>query len=148
VTLRHSIEHVSDPRSDLRHCLQRLRPGGMVWLAWPNPRGTGARLFRSAWRGLEAPRHLCIPSATAMRAMLLEAGFVSPRILRRGHHARSISRESGRIARLRPGPVNWIRTHAARLVGSWSDLLATFLPTAGEELVMIAFAPSDGRDHA
>lgn len=148
ITLRHSIEHVSDPGSDLRHCLRRLRPGGMIWLAWPNPQGAGARLFRSAWRGLEAPRHLCIPSARAMHDMLIDAGFIAPRVLRRGHHARSIARESGRIAGYRSGPVNRVRERLAWLVGWWADAVATFVPTAGEELVMIAFAPESEHGHA
>lgn len=148
VTLRHSIEHVPDPSADLIRCLRRLRPGGMIWLAWPNPRGTGARLFRSSWRGLEVPRHLCIPSAGAMLDLLRQAGFVAPRVLRRGHHARSIARESGSIAGFRPGPINWVRAHLAWLEGLWSDLLATFLPTGGDELVVIAFAPDHANDHA
>jgi len=148
VTLRHSIEHVPDPRADLRHCLRRLRPGGMIWLAWPNPNGTGARIFRSSWRGLEAPRHLCIPSASAMEDMLRQAGFVAPRVLRRGHHARSIARESGRIAGYRPGWGNQLRKLLGRLEGWWADLMATFLPAGGDELVVIAFAPERGADHA
>lgn len=146
VTLRHSIEHVADPRDCLRHCLRHLRPGGMIWLAWPNPRGTGAYLFRSAWRGLEAPRHLCIPSMAAMHDMLLEVGFVAPRALRRGHHARSISKESGVIAGFRPGIANRLRAWLAPLVGGWSDFWATLLPAGGEELVMVAFAPEKRRD--
>jgi 2-polyprenyl-3-methyl-5-hydroxy-6-metoxy-1,4-benzoquinol methylase len=141
ITLRHSIEHVPSIQTDLGHCLRRLQPGGMIWLAWPNPRGLGARFFGPAWRGLEVPRHLCIPSADAMEAMLADAGFVGSRILRRGHHARSIVRESGRIARLRPGLANRLRAAIAPLIGLYADMVATFAPRGGEELVMVAFAP-------
>ena len=144
ISLRHSIEHVPDMRSDLKHCLRRLEPGGMIWLAWPNPRGLGARVFRPAWRGLEAPRHLCVPSAEAMETMLEEVGFVNVRSLRRGHHARSIARESGRIASQRPGIANRARALVAPLVGWYADLAATFFARAGEELVTVAFA-SDGK---
>jgi len=145
VTLRHAIEHVPVPADDLRHCLGRLRPGGMLWLAWPNPCGLGARLFGSAWRGLEAPRHLCIPSADAMRGMLLAAGFEDPRVLRRGHHARSISRESARLAGHRPGWVNRVRARLGGVVAHIADIVATVFARGGEELVMVAFAPTSKR---
>ncbi|QDE38789.1 class I SAM-dependent methyltransferase [Luteibacter pinisoli] len=141
VTMRHSIEHVAHPGDDLRHCLGHLRPGGMLWLAWPNPQGVGARIFRSAWRGLEAPRHLCIPSAEAMRGLLLGLGFEAPRLIRRGHHARSIARESARIAEHRPGWLNRVRRHLGGVVAWAADMAATLSSGAGEELVMVAFAP-------
>jgi 2-polyprenyl-3-methyl-5-hydroxy-6-metoxy-1,4-benzoquinol methylase len=148
ITLRHSIEHVPDPRSDLACCLRRLRPGGMLWLAWPNPDGLGAACFRAAWRGLEVPRHFCIPSHEAMKQMLAETGYTGIRVLRRGHHAASIARASGVLASYRPGPVNRIRRWAAAAVGLWADMAGTVSATAGEELVVVAFAPSMESDRA
>jgi len=148
ITLRHSIEHVPDPRSDLACCLRRLRPGGMLWLAWPNPDGLGATFFRSAWRGLEVPRHFCIPSHEAMTKMLAETGYTGIRVLRRGHHAASIARASGILAGHRPGPVNRIRRWAAAAIGLWADMAATVSATAGEELVVVAFAPGEESDRA
>jgi hypothetical protein len=82
-----------------------------------------------------------------MEAMLADSGFVGSRVLRRGHHARSIVRESGRIARLRPGLVNRLRVALAPLIGLYADVVATFVPGGGEELVMVAFAP-ETHDHA
>jgi 2-polyprenyl-3-methyl-5-hydroxy-6-metoxy-1,4-benzoquinol methylase len=141
ITLRHSIEHVPDPRRDLAACMRRLRPGGMLWLAWPNPGGLGSAWFRSAWRGLEVPRHFCIPSHEAMKQMLAEAGYTGIRVVRRGHHAASIARASGILARNRPGLVNRVRQWTAAAVGLWTDMAATVLATAGDELVIVAFAP-------
>lgn len=148
ITLRHSIEHVPDPRGDLACCLQRLQPGGLLWLAWPNPRGVGAAFFGSAWRGLEVPRHLCIPSHQAMRLMLEDVGFTGIRLFRRGHHAASIARASGVIASYRPGPVNRLRRWGAAVVGLWADVAATVSATAGEELVIVAFAPAAEHGYA
>ncbi|MDR6644524.1 2-polyprenyl-3-methyl-5-hydroxy-6-metoxy-1,4-benzoquinol methylase [Luteibacter sp. 1214] len=143
ITLRHSIEHVPSPQADLLQCLTKLRPGGMLWLAWPNPRGPGATVFGPAWRGLEMPRHLCIPSEAAMRHMLEDAGYVSIRTIRRGHHARSFARGSGLIASYRPGAANRIRRAIAGIVGHLADVAATFHARGGEELVMVAFAPEE-----
>lgn len=138
ITLRHSIEHGPDPRAQIRSCRQRLSKDGILWMAWPNPQGLGARLFRSAWRGLEVPRHLCIPSVGAAIAMLDDAGYVDIRIERRGHHARSIARESARIARRRPGWVNSVRSMLGSGIGPVADVLATFGGRMGEELVVTA----------
>ena len=141
ITMRHSIEHVPDPAAQLRACKAWLKPGGMVWLAWPNPLGMGVRLFRSAWRGLEVPRHLCVPSATQVVALLRENGYRDIRVHRRGHHARNIALESGRIARSRPGWVNTVRARLAPLVGLLADVAATMHPRWGEELVVTARSP-------
>lgn len=138
VTLRHSIEHGPAPRAQIRACHRRLRDGGVLWMAWPNPQGLGSRLFRSSWRGLEVPRHLCIPSIGAAISMLTDAGFIDVRVERRGHHARSITRESARIARLRPGWANRLRGIVGAWIGPVADVLATIGGRFGEELVVTA----------
>ena len=148
ITLRHSIEHVPDPQADLQCCYDKLHPGGMLWLAWPNPCGPGASIFKAAWRGLEMPRHLCIPSARAMRSMLEHKGFVGVRLLRRGHHARSIAKASAALAAQRPGVINRVRGGLAILDGYWADLAATLSSAWGEELVMVAYKPLKDRHDA
>jgi 2-polyprenyl-3-methyl-5-hydroxy-6-metoxy-1,4-benzoquinol methylase len=141
ITLRHSIEHVPDPPAHLARCLELLRPGGMLWMAWPNPSGPGSRVFRASWRGLEVPRHLCVPSARSMKALLRRQGYSNVRLLRRGHHAKGIVRESTQIASLRPGWGNKIRQHLGPLVALWANIAATFSSQGGDELVIVAFAP-------
>jgi SAM-dependent methyltransferase len=142
IVFRHSIEHVVDIRANLRCALGRLKPGGMIWLAWPNPTGPGATYLREAWRGLEVPRHLCIPSRKAMTRLLVEAGFERPAARRRGRHAREIMRESAAIALAHGDATNLARASRSRWIRRWSDLIATLVPGAGEELVMVAYAPS------
>jgi SAM-dependent methyltransferase len=75
ITLNHVIEHVPDPISTLRECRRVLKPGGRLVLVTPNAASLGHRLFRSAWRGLEPPRHLHIFAPGPMRASLARAGF-------------------------------------------------------------------------
>lgn len=146
IVFRHSIEHMVDIKANLHCARQRLRPGGMIWLAWPNPRGPGASYFRESWRGLEVPRHLCIPSLAAMTRLLIEAGFERPSPRRRGQHAREIMRESAAIAMRRGGATNEKRAARSKWVRRWADLAATLVAGAGEELVMVAYAP--GLDRA
>ncbi len=58
VTAFHVLEHVPDPVAVLQRMLDWLDPGGLLIVEVPNAGGLGARLFGSAWSGLELPRHL------------------------------------------------------------------------------------------
>ena len=66
ITLSHVIEHVHEPRKVLACAAQLLRPGGILWVEWPNPQSFGHNLFASRWRDLDPPRHLCIMSRDAL----------------------------------------------------------------------------------
>jgi len=77
ITMSHVIEHVHEPRTVLQHCLQLLRPGGVLWLETPNMGAQGRRKYGDDWRGLEPPRHLTIFSREALVAMLKDVGFVN-----------------------------------------------------------------------
>jgi ubiquinone/menaquinone biosynthesis C-methylase UbiE len=67
LTLRHVIEHVSDPIGLLTECARVLKPGGKVTIVTPNTRSLAHRRFRDSWRGLEPPRHLYLFSADTLR---------------------------------------------------------------------------------
>ncbi|HZR20488.1 MAG TPA: class I SAM-dependent methyltransferase [Verrucomicrobiae bacterium] len=60
VTMSHVIEHVPDPIACLDKCRRLLKPGGRLVVSTPNVRSLGHQTFKSAWRGLEPPRHLHI----------------------------------------------------------------------------------------
>lgn len=142
LTLRHCLEHVADPLADLRRARALLRPGGLLWLALPNPRSPGARWFAGAWRGLHPPFHLCILSGQALLDLLGRAGFTELTALRRGAHARNIIAESARNARSTQERWARVRARAAPLVRLASDLGATLRPDWGEELVLTARRPA------
>ena len=81
VTLNHVIEHTADPLALLRECTRILKPGGTLVIVTPNVDSLGQRVFRSRWRGLEAPRHLCLFCPRSMRA-LVRASDLTVRELR------------------------------------------------------------------
>ncbi|WP_460894928.1 class I SAM-dependent methyltransferase [Ramlibacter monticola] len=83
VTLNHVIEHVHDPVGMLRNCWEILKPGGTIWLDTPNSESYGHQIFQSAWRGIEAPRHLVLFSDSALKQALQQVGF---------HHIRNAPR--------------------------------------------------------
>jgi len=80
----HVLEHVHDPVDLLRRIGGALKEGGTLLLATPNASSRMRQYFGDAWRGLEAPRHLGIPSMRQLDCMLREMGFaVRPRSITR-----------------------------------------------------------------
>jgi 2-polyprenyl-3-methyl-5-hydroxy-6-metoxy-1,4-benzoquinol methylase len=146
VTLRHSIEHTADPCRQVRDCAQWLKPGGMLWMAWPNPTGPGSRFFGASWRGLEVPRHLCIPEGREMVRQLRAAGYESVKLHRRGHHARNIMRESSAMAVRRGQLAQGTARIVAPVLALWSNIAATFATRGGDELVVTAYRPAGRTD--
>ena len=115
----HVLEHVYDPRDMLIKLKSALKAGGALIISLPNSCSALRSYFGDDWRGLEAPRHLCIPSNSELIRLLEEQGFFvqsladnrtetctgSFQIRRRG---RSVSKCDMRMARkfpLRPEDV-------------------------------------------
>lgn len=68
IAMWHVIEHLVDPWSMLEVAAAKLRPGGVLVLATPNPFASQFRLFRARWAHVDAPRHLwLIPADVLVR---------------------------------------------------------------------------------
>jgi SAM-dependent methyltransferase len=77
IVCSHVLEHVHDPQDMLRTLANALKPGGTLLLAVPNATSLVRDHFGNDWRGLEAPRHLSIPSLRRLETSLQELGFSS-----------------------------------------------------------------------
>jgi SAM-dependent methyltransferase len=77
VVFRHSLEHVVDPRSDLRKAHEALRPGGRIAVIVPNWGSWQRRAFGEYWFPLELPRHRTHFTERGLRAALAAGGFGS-----------------------------------------------------------------------
>jgi len=123
----HVIEHVHAPLALMRAIYTSLRPGGAALISLPNADSVVLEAVGDNWRGLEAPRHLAIPTAKTMRALAEELGFaveaepVSPWITleeslaiaqRRGLDlrapARRLSRRAGSVDATRSDFINLV----------------------------------------
>jgi 2-polyprenyl-3-methyl-5-hydroxy-6-metoxy-1,4-benzoquinol methylase len=68
ITLWHVIEHLSNPWDVVAQAARKLRPGGLLVIAAPNPESLQFRVFGRYWMHFDAPRHLqLIPVAEIIR---------------------------------------------------------------------------------
>jgi SAM-dependent methyltransferase len=70
VALWHAFEHLPDPWGTLAAASVRLKPGGIVIIAAPNPDALQFRLLGRRWAHVDAPRHL---SLVPLRVLVQQA---------------------------------------------------------------------------
>lgn len=80
VRMNHVLEHLYDPRRTLGLLHRKLRPGGRLHVAVPNPRSVTARVFRSRWFSLDCPRHVVLYPPETLRSLLASCGFPGAKI--------------------------------------------------------------------
>jgi 2-polyprenyl-3-methyl-5-hydroxy-6-metoxy-1,4-benzoquinol methylase len=58
IALWHVIEHLPDAMETLAAAAGRLKPGGVLLIAAPNPESFQLRVLRGRWTHVDAPRHV------------------------------------------------------------------------------------------
>jgi SAM-dependent methyltransferase len=76
IVCSHVIEHLHDPLSELQSFYQLLKPGGFLYLELPNVNSWVFEIYGQDWLGLDAPRHLSLPSFLQLKASLQDIGFI------------------------------------------------------------------------
>lgn len=75
IMLHHSLEHMHDPLAALKRAYELLKPGGKVLVRIPVMGNFGWKNYKEYWCGLDAPRHIFIPSENALKKLAVDAGF-------------------------------------------------------------------------
>jgi 2-polyprenyl-3-methyl-5-hydroxy-6-metoxy-1,4-benzoquinol methylase len=120
ITMRHSLEHVPDPKQVLQAAADALRQGGIVVVGVPNFGSWSFRHFRENWTGLALPRHLTHFTPATLGRMADAVGFRVLSIEQIGRDGRV--RKSARIATAAGRPSLLRRKVPAGLVARWTEL--------------------------
>lgn len=76
VLCSHVLEHVHDPVNMLGLMAARMKVNGHLILSLPNAHSDLRFRFGKFWRGLEAPRHISIPTINVIISILESLGYV------------------------------------------------------------------------
>jgi 2-polyprenyl-3-methyl-5-hydroxy-6-metoxy-1,4-benzoquinol methylase len=87
ITMWDVVEHLADPRRDLAHALELLRPGGQLYVSTIDAASPVARLLGARWPWL-MDMHLVYFDRTTLPALLEEVGF---RVLSRRLYTHTVS---------------------------------------------------------
>jgi 2-polyprenyl-3-methyl-5-hydroxy-6-metoxy-1,4-benzoquinol methylase len=79
VMMHHSLEHMFEPKKVLQQLQNILKPEGKLIIRIPVMGNYGWKKYGICWSGLDAPRHIFIPTEKALRILVDEAGFVIER---------------------------------------------------------------------
>ena len=75
VALWQVVEHLPNFKQMLVDLAGRVKPGGLLAIATPNPAAWQLRIMRGAWPHLDAPRHLQLIPADVIKDILGTIGF-------------------------------------------------------------------------
>jgi 2-polyprenyl-3-methyl-5-hydroxy-6-metoxy-1,4-benzoquinol methylase len=75
VSLWQVFEHIPEPTQLISTIGRKLRPGGWLVIAVPNPASWQARIFGASWLHLDPPRHLHLSSPENLFRLLEQSGF-------------------------------------------------------------------------
>lgn len=114
----HVLEHVYNPLEMLGLLRQALKPGGTLLLSLPNSKSWLRDMFGENWRGLEAPRHIAIPSQQFLIEQKLEKEFTVNSV--ETFNSETIA-ESVRIQK-RLLKLNYLELKQSRLLGMYQTV--------------------------
>ena len=92
ITINHVLEHVTDPNADLARMHALLKSHGTLIVGVPVTDGLAARLFKTHWPNLDAPRHLVLMPARTLEKAITDCGF---RVIRRRYVGMPFALTSG-----------------------------------------------------
>ena len=135
IVIHHVIEHIPDPKAVLAKLINSLKPGGILVSIAPNPVGMIAQIFGKNWYGLDAPRHLVLPSPRGYQHMLKKLDC-KVNVSTSMQTAFWMFRASLRLQQNQRA--GWYVDKVMPILFSWlSSLLLVFFPKRGEEVICI-----------
>ena len=75
IMFHHSLEHVPDPATSLELAMTKLAPGGQILVRMPTVSSEAYDIYGADYYGLDAPRHVSIPSRAGVDALAERVGL-------------------------------------------------------------------------
>lgn len=75
IALWHVIEHLTAPWEIIQTAARKLKPGGVLVIAAPNPKSFQFRILKTRWVHIDAPRHVTLPSPEFIMRVAAECGL-------------------------------------------------------------------------
>src|SRR6185369_5248278 len=72
----HSLEHMFEPLKALKRSWSLLNDDGYLLIRIPIMGNYGWQKYKTCWCGIDAPRHIFIPSEKGMIRLAEQAGFI------------------------------------------------------------------------
>ena len=113
ITAAELLEHLPDPRAELKEIARVLRPSGLFWTTTPHAQGLSARVLGLKWRCISPPEHLQLFSVNGLKSLLHEVGFRETRVQTTGSNPIEI----WNAARRKKVPVTTEQHYARVLTG-------------------------------
>lgn len=141
IYMSHVIEHLPDVVGALRRCLELLKPGGRLVLVYPNHQSLGSRTDREVCPVWDTPRHLVLPTSTAIVDLLRRVGFHSARASTNARCAlyNHLMARQIRCGRGEQGVAGEPVTLRNRLFAFTESLLVALGLPVGEEIIAVAY---------
>ncbi len=131
VTMNHVVEHFEDPFKAIGNISGLLKPGGLLYIATPNSRSLGFKIFGNEWDGLSPGYHYFVFSVESLSRLLEKEGFSVIYARASSKSGYDIFKE-GFKQRSR-----WLRFFLAPLLAVMEWILSKFTQV-GEEVVVLA----------
>jgi len=75
VRMNHVVEHLYTPKDTLENISLKIKKGGGLHIAVPNPAGISSTIFGRNWHGLDCPRHVILYPPNSLVSLLKDIGF-------------------------------------------------------------------------
>ncbi len=80
IMMHHSLEHMFQPQQALKKAFELLKSGKDLLVRIPVMGNYGWHKYGTYWCGIDAPRHIFIPSENGMRTLAEQAGFLIQKV--------------------------------------------------------------------
>jgi SAM-dependent methyltransferase len=77
IVMSHVVEHLTDPGRILREVVQKLSPGGLLYVAVPDIESLQFRIFGKYWDAINPMVHMQYFNEASMSRLLRDSGFVN-----------------------------------------------------------------------